>query len=197
MKKRRTLIISLLLVAALMLGIGYAALSRELIINSTAILSADNNDFEIVFVDGSSSNAMATTSVPTPSRTVSYEVTGLSKKDESVTLTYTVENMTDDVKGKLISISPTDGDLYIGEGTSNKYSGPVSDYFTKVITVTLDKDPSVTYTYALGAAVPAEFILEPGDTATVTVTITLAQTITEDKISLTGASVMLTFHDVE
>ena len=51
MKKRRTLIITALLIAALALGIGYAALSRELVIGSEANLAPDENDFDIVFTE--------------------------------------------------------------------------------------------------------------------------------------------------
>ena len=42
MKKRRTLIVALLLAAAICLGIGYAALSRELVISSTANLNPND-----------------------------------------------------------------------------------------------------------------------------------------------------------
>ena len=40
MKKRRTLIISLLLVAALALGIGYAGFTSELMINGDAVMNS-------------------------------------------------------------------------------------------------------------------------------------------------------------
>ena len=42
MKKRRTLIISLLLVAALALGVGYAALADDLFVTGTAGIKAEN-----------------------------------------------------------------------------------------------------------------------------------------------------------
>lgn len=198
MKKRRTLIISLLLIAALALGIGYAALSRELIINSTAVLNANDEDFKVVFVSGSSNDAaLATTTVTTPSKMVSYEVTGLSEANESVTLTYTVENQTADVYAQLTEISLTAGDLFIGEGTGTPANEQISTYFSKVVTITSDEDPTKTYTYAAGTPVPDDFIIAPGKTATVTVTVTLNQTVREEKMTLTGASIMLDFVDVD
>jgi hypothetical protein len=194
MKKRRTLIISVLLIAALALGIGYAALSRELVISSTANLAADENDFDIVFVeakvdstnvDGASApySNIATASVTGTGTTANYTIAGLSKKDESVTLKFVIENKTADVEAKLVSLSQIAGECYIGEGTTTAVTP--SDYFDKTVSIVND-DTAATYTAG------QEFVLEAGQTATVTITITMKQTIT-DKLTLTGASVMLDF----
>jgi len=183
MKKRRTLVISLLLVAALVLGIGYAALSRELVISSTANLAPDDSDFEIVFISATPSDPnIASASVTGTHTTANYTITGLSKKDDAVSLTFEIENQTADVDASLVKISTTSGDLYLGEGTANKQNP--TDFFTKVITVT-HQDGTV-YTEGEG------FVLKPNEKATVKIDITLKQTITE-KLTLTGASVLLDF----
>ena len=185
MKKRRTLIISLLLVAALMLGIGYAALSRELMISSNAILNPDANDFAVEITDSSTSNAdFATTSIGDSKTTATYEVKGLSKKGEAVTLTYTVTNNTVDVNAELTGRSMTEGSLFIGDGTSTP--GVVADYFTKTVTVT-HEDGDVW-------AEADHITLAPGETATVEIVITLKQTVTQ-RVTLEGASVHLNFAD--
>lgn len=185
MKKRRTLIISLLLVAALMLGIGYAALSRELIISSTAILNPNNDDFKIEFTSaGSSDDAKATASIAASKTTANYEVKGLSKQNDDVTLTYVVTNNTTDVNAELTGLAMTEGTLYIGDGTSTP--GVVSDYFSKIVTVTHENGDVW--------ADDDHIILAPGETATVKIVVTLKQTVTE-RITLEGASVHLNFVD--
>ncbi|MBQ2999817.1 MAG: hypothetical protein IJD64_05085 [Clostridia bacterium] len=186
MKKRRTLIISLLLVAALMLGIGYAALSRELIISSTAILNPNNDDFKIEFTSADSSDdAKATASIAASKTTANYEVKGLSKQNDNVTLTYVVTNNTADVNAELTGLSLTEGLLFIGDGTSTP--GVVSDYFTKTVTVTHDESGKVW-------AEDDHITLAPGKTATVTIVVTLKQTVTQ-RITLEAASVHLNFVD--
>jgi uncharacterized protein YxeA len=181
MKKRRTLIISLLLVAALALGIGYAALSRELVIGSTANLTHKNDNFTIEFTSAATDNTPASTAEYSATA-ASYTITGFNKQGDTATFTYTVENKTTDIPATLKKITQVAGDLYIGEGTSNK--GTVSDYFEKVVTVTKGSE-----TFTEGGTA---FVLQPGETATVTVKVTLKKTLTSS-ISLTGASVMLDF----
>ena len=189
MKKRRTLVISLLLIAALALGIGYAALSRELMITSAANLSPNQNDFNIVFTNATvvddPDNLLATASVTGTGTTANYTITGLSKKDDSVTIQFTVQNQTADVYANLTGVSLTSGTLYIGDGTAT--TGVVADYFDKNVTITKG---STTYTEG------QDFILAPNETATVTVVVTLKQTITQ-KITLEGATVHLNFSSVE
>ena len=101
MKKRRTLIISLLLVAALALGVGYAALSSTLQVNGN--IENDPANVNVVF----SSSTLAASS-PTESRitdiervssagttgtaVISLQAAGLKEVGDSVTFTLTIEN---------------------------------------------------------------------------------------------------------
>ena len=193
MKKRRTLIISLLLVAALCLGIGYAALSRELIISSTAQLAPVDSAFHVVFTEAISKEpAKATASLTGDHTTANYTVIGLSEPGEQVTLTFKLQNQTDDVNAKLTDISLTDGTLYLGDGTDNIHPN-ISDYFSKTVTITHDQTGS-SYQYSSGATVPTDFVLTPDQTATVTIGVTLNHTI-QQKTTLMGASVVLDFVD--
>ncbi len=77
MKKRRTLIITLMLVAALALGIGYAAFSSEMIINGEADLNATAS--QVVF---SAADETAETSA-----NVEVTVGGLDTKSLSLDVT--------------------------------------------------------------------------------------------------------------
>ena len=189
MKKRRTLVISLLLIAALALGIGYAALSRELMITSAANLSPDQNDFDIVFTDATvlndPDNLLATASVTGTGTTANYTITGLSKQNDSVTIEFTVKNNTPDVYANLTGVSLTPGTLYVGDGTAT--TGNVADYFNKTVTITKGST-----TYVEGT----DFVLAPNETAKVTVVVSLKQTITQN-VTLEGATVHLNFSSVE
>ena len=101
MKKRRTLIISLLLVAALALGIGYAALSSTLQING--VIENDPANVNVVFT-----NSTMTATSPTDSRVqsiidasdagvtgtavLSIQAGGLKEKGDSVTFDLEITN---------------------------------------------------------------------------------------------------------
>lgn len=194
MKKRRFLIISVLLVAALMLGIGYAALSRELIIGSTANLSVNQEDFDIILSnpsvtsDGTTASEAATASITANGKGGNYTVTGLSKQNDTVTITFDIENKTSDVTATLTGLSQNPGVLNIGDGTANV--GNVSDYFTKEVTVTSGEK---TFNPATNNDTKV-ITIAPQGKAKVTIKITLKQTITET-ITLDGASVHLNFMD--
>ena len=186
MKKRRSVIISLLLVAALTLGIGYAALARDLQINGSANLQGNNEDFDIVFVSGNSNPVdVATVTVTDGSPTASYTITGLSEKGDSVTLTFVAENKTADIDAVLKSITSTTGELVITTETGD-VTGTYSDYFSKTMTITntdgqtfgqVDEDDP--------DAVPADFVVGPGEQVTVTITVTLEKSVT-DPVSATS-----------
>ena len=188
MKKRRNIIISLLLVAALALGIGYAMLSRELIISSTANLAPDENDFDVIFTEAEPRPeyaTLATASVTGMGKGANYTITGLSAKGDKVVLDFTIKNNTADVTAYLYGVSQNAGNLYVGDGTENP--GVVSDYFSKDVVITNDETGA---TYKANEA----FTIAPGKTATVTITVELLKTVTE-KVTLDGASVHLNFQD--
>ena len=103
MKKRRTLIIALLLVAALCLGIGYAAVSETLLWNGT--IENDAVEFVVKFETtaetavsgaGDSEDEAKILTLSNPGepggRTVAPSVDGLTVVGDSVTFTYTVKN---------------------------------------------------------------------------------------------------------
>ena len=106
MKKRRTLIISLLLVAALCIGIGYAGVSTQLKIIGTA--SSDQQAIDVVFTNGSIKSTASTDNVvktaiqtnsshayTAPAVEVKPIVKGLTHQDDSITFTYTITNNND------------------------------------------------------------------------------------------------------
>lgn len=176
MKQRRTLIIALLLVAALALGIGYAALSRDLQINGSANLQGNNDDFQIYFTEGSADSDAATVTANEGTTTASYVIDGLSEVGDTVEITFEVLNDTEDVYAHLNSITSTTGELVITTA-SGDVTGNYADYFSKEMVITNENGD----VYADGE----DFIVEPGKTATVTITITLEKTVT-DPVSATS-----------
>ena len=182
MKKRRSTIVAVLLVLALALGIGYASLSRELVIGSEANLAPDENDFDIVFTDATINDAKwGTASVTGAGKGGHYTLTGLSAKGDKAVMTFVITNKTPDVDATLVSVSTKAGELYLGEGTVT--SGNPADYFDKQVVITMGEQ-----TYEAGES----FVIPANGTATVTVTVTLKQTVVET-VTLSGATVYLSF----
>ncbi len=104
MKRRRTLVIAMLLIAALAIGIGYAAVSGALVIDGKVVATAQpfNMHFNS-FAQGTYSAEL--TNVPTMtcadldggavSKSVTLNVRGMASAGDSVTGTLTIENKND------------------------------------------------------------------------------------------------------
>lgn len=97
MKKRRTLILTLLLVAALALGIGYAGFTSELTLGGEAILggvSESNVVIKSVAIEsGNSSGAhIVANASGEGTKSATVDVTGFEKVGEYAILTVVVEN---------------------------------------------------------------------------------------------------------
>ena len=128
MKKRRTLIISLLLVAALALGIGYAAMSTELSITGTAHSNATTNVLNVNFTASekdTSSIADPLTTATTVNNTAKQATFSVEKmaQGDKVTFTYTVTNEAGAGIGAILREEPTPTyTLNIGEGTAETVS---------------------------------------------------------------------------
>lgn len=169
MKKRRTLIISLLLIAALCLGIGYAALARDLQINGSANLQGNNDAFNISFTSGSVNKPVATVNVTPGSTTASYVIDGLAAEGDTVDITFVVTNGTSDVDAHLVGITSTNGELVVTTPTGDEYPN-YDTYFSKSITITNENGD----VYTQGQ----DFVVAPGKTATVVISIKLEKSVT-------------------
>ena len=202
MKRRRNLIVVLLLISAMALGVGYAALSRELLISSQANLTAKQNNLDVIFTDAEVTSTTATdkgvavdkdtvASATYTATNANYSITGLSKAGEQVVLTFTIRNNSADVDAYLKDVSTTAGSLYLGEGTSTP--GNVADYFDKDIVI--ENQDGTTWDSSTAST---NIFLEKGKTATVKITITLKKTlgVEYNLITLTGGSVHLDFVNV-
>ena len=94
MKKRRTLIISLLLVAALCVGIGYAGFSSRMVINGEAILPGVQES-GVVFVDAEKTAGTDKVSINVSgqdSNSLTVNVSGFEFVGDNATIVATIEN---------------------------------------------------------------------------------------------------------
>lgn len=155
MKKRKTFIAMALVIAVLVLGVGYAAISNiSLNVNGTANITA-NSDFTVEFDEAhtvvvTNGAAGAYTGDLTATMTVSLD----SAKTEQ-TAVYKIDNKSAELSANLeATVSNVDTDLdkyvnittalYSDEGCTTILSGPVIKNETAYLKVTasLEKNPS-------------------------------------------------------
>ena len=168
MKKKRTLTVVAMVLAVLLLGVGYAATigNIELNITGDATASPNADQYVVKFVSGSAQDIttdkpdhISVTPAVTGNLTGTIEVTGMKAAGESVTVEYTIANESADLSATLSVAVGTEG---------------VSDKFT------IDTDLGTT-------------LLAAGGETTLTVTITLNETpitgdlTTEVPVTVTAA----------
>lgn len=176
MKKNRTLVIGLLLVAALALGIGYASTTRDLYVQGTA--KTTPQDIDVVFATGTAIQGATSTRPDADSRiaaikaaskvgapgdkVISFDAFGLSYAGESVTAVFYVVN------NNSYAVSLTTPTVEGGEtNTLDHFSADVGDF--------LDGETNQAF----------DGTLEPGKTAYFTVTVTLGDVDTVEEIKET------------
>lgn len=121
MKKRRTLVVALLLVAVLALGIGYAAISDVILtITGTGDLATSSENFKVVFTNPTSDDA-ATISVDGVATNASIAVTGLVTTGDKATVTIDILN--DDVAGSMYAAQITE--IELTQDTENYFKATV------------------------------------------------------------------------
>lgn len=166
MKKRRNLLLVLLLISALAIGVGYAAISDVLVIDGT--IAAVEQEFNLVYVSYAHDSASSTDNRINSSvsgdiagnRSASLTVTGLDYTDDKAVGTFTVQN-----NNEVTLYVKDDAEQVIKCGdspTELNTNGGCTDFDLTVIW-----DPKVG-----GGDVHTDGI-EPGETATFKVTITL------------------------
>lgn len=171
MKKKNTFIVVTLLIAVLVLGVGYAAATQNLLINGTATGTQSDENFNVIFSAATPDSANATAEIDasdSTSRTATMTVQ-LSKVGDKGSATFTVKN----ASAAGVSAQLAAGNLTITDDKGATYS---SDYFDIVTTW-----PST------------EVTLAPNETQEFTVTVTLKKGVVGEtdqvenfKINLTG-----------
>ena len=155
MKRRRTLVISLLLVAALCLGIGYAALSDTLDINGSAIVdqsaAEDAFDEDIYFSAAVANETGNTAEVTADNDKATFSAKTLKTKGDKVTFTFTIQNDCDLAALVTPAFPAADGN------TNPTYFKISSDWAGQAKTIAAGQSATYTVTVEL-LATPTETI---------------------------------------
>lgn len=140
MKKRRTLIISLLLVAALTLGIGYAALSDVLDIQGTAEISAGiaeeafNQD---VYFSAVNPGKGITASINQDNNDkATFTATGFTQVGDVVSVTYTIKN---DSEHYAANVTPK-----LLQNSNEEFFKITSDWASTMQTINASSEKTIT-----------------------------------------------------
>ena len=152
------------LIAIVLIGIGYAAITAvNLTINGNGTISPDDDNFKVVYTAVAQTTVNpSTVSVTTDTidattgvTTTSFTISNMTKKDDTVTLTYTIENKSEDYKAKL-----SEDSTYLSVTGDTEYFQVTPGSFTQTT-------------------------LNPGGTTTQTVTVTALKTPSDDDKSVT------------
>ena len=153
MKKRKTLILMLSLVCLLVVGIGFAAITKDLSISGSVNLTPDTSAFNVEFTSatgGQTGDSVKITDGDTHQAEIS--VTSLKKANDTATFTLVITNSSSkNMAAKITDLSVT------GDGTTE------GDAFTVAVT-----------------GIANDQVIEQTKTATITVTVTLNITPVED-----------------
>ena len=166
MKNRKFVVVAFLLVAVLLLGVGYAALTDTLDVTGSADvnLSELNNEFnhDVYFVGAEHKNDGDTTSINKDNNDkVSFTVNSLKSKGDTAVFTYTIANIGPHEVTVTPKIAANGGNtnteyfeissdwngqpkiLAAAPGTKDGEGNPIPSKITYEVTVKLLKDPTV------------------------------------------------------
>jgi cytochrome c oxidase assembly protein Cox11 len=168
LKKNKRIIGAIIIIAILLLGIGYAAISsKTLTISGSASATADDANFVVKFaktaditIDTSKASDDASVDATiTDDLKATIAVSGLKKTGEYVTATYTIENASEELSANLSAVSElTSGyeDYFkvttsfdsttVAAGKTTTVTVKVELIKTPTVDVNADKEENVTVT---------------------------------------------------
>ena len=147
---------SMLIVAILLMSIGFAAISTTLIINGNAKVSENNEDFSVIFTAASiDGKDVYTTAVDETKKTITFTTSELKTLNQTSILTYEVTNNSSNYDANVIvTCVPKTGTTAKYTSIKNKLDNDATvvkakESVTGTLTVTLDKvaTESVTEEY--------------------------------------------------
>lgn len=142
MKKRNTYVGLILLVAVLMLGIGYAALSNiplQISGNATATLNDENFKVKFTGTPQVSDGDLVTAEIESDVTKATIYVDSFTKKGDSATATYTILNDSDDLSASIgVPVITNTNEEYFSVTTDIKSAVTVAAKNTTTITVTVE-----------------------------------------------------------
>ncbi len=147
---------SMLIVAILLMSIGFAAISTTLIINGNAKVSENNEDFSVIFTAASiDGKDVYTTAVDETKKTITFTTSELKTLNQTSILTYEVTNNSSNYDANVtVTCAPKTGTTAKYTSIKNKLENDATKVSAKssangTLTVTLDKvaTESVTEEY--------------------------------------------------
>ena len=137
---------SMLIIAILLMSIGFAAISTTLIINGNAKVSENNEDFSVIFtaasIDGKN---VYSTAVDETKKTITFETSELKTLNQTSILTYEVTNNSSNYDANVtVTCVPKEGTTAKYTSIKNKLENDATVVKAKetlngTLTVTLDK----------------------------------------------------------
>lgn len=148
MRNKKTFIGLALFVAVLVLGVGYAAVTNNLIISGTANATVSDANFVVEFdttveptVTKSRETAEVTASI-TDTKTATIMIDGFTAKGDTATATYKIKNASPSDLSAQLSATPSSTNEDFKVEYSFEETEIAKDAFTTVtMTVTLEKTP--------------------------------------------------------
>ena len=147
---------SMLIVAAILMSIGFAAISTTLIINGNANVSENNEDFSVIFTAASiDGNDVYSTAVDETKKTITFTTSELKTLGQTSILTYVITNNSSNYDANVaVTCVPKTGTTAKYTSIKNKLENDATVVKAKTsvngtLTVTLDKvaTESVTEEY--------------------------------------------------
>ena len=137
---------SMLIVAILLMSIGFAAISTTLIINGNAKVSENNEDFSVIFTAASiDGKDVYTTAVDETKKTITFTTSELKTLNQTSILTYEVTNNSSNYDANVtVTCVPKEGTTAKYTSIKNKLENDATVVKAKssvngTLTVTLDK----------------------------------------------------------
>lgn len=168
MKKKRTYVTLALIIAILMLGVGYAAVTKELTINGTLNATVDNSQFIVEFTEAAeATNLKGTPTASGTSATFTVDGSKMQTKGDTASVKFTITNNTTTA----VNLSATLSAANIQQAANSKFTVTATDLSgetlapgasaTTTVTVQLNETPieaitdeSVTIKYTATAVQP-------------------------------------------
>ena len=169
MTNTKKIIAAIVIVAVLVIGVGYAAIQNiTLNISGTASANADQANFTVAFSGepttdktkvSANSTAASITAAVTDDTNATINVEGLTAKGDVVTATYTIQNTSADLSAKLSATTSNSNTEYFKVTHDLEDATTVTHGQATTITVTVEliKTPiTATETATVGVQITAE-----------------------------------------
>lgn len=171
MNKKRVLVP--LIIAIILMGIGYAIASQSLTINGSASAAVDDTNFSVIFNKDVAATATLSETITGATATASYDdsnsqvaslsVSGLTTKGQYATFTYSIINKSADLGATVTvgEITNSNSD-YFTVTTSLASSSLTANEGTTTLTVivTLNKTPIAEQSATITVPITAEAVAE-------------------------------------